>query len=138
MAASSEERLKILKLIEENKITPEEGIRLLQALEKSSATPEKKGPLPPPPPPPPGEAIRPRPRWLRVRITDLRSGKVRVNIRLPVTVLNTGMKLGARFSPEIGEVEMGQIMEAIQSGEIGQIVDIYDEEDQEHIEVGLE
>mgnify|MGYP000218162123 CR=1 FL=1 len=34
--ASSEERLKILKLIEENKITPEEGIRLLQALEKGS------------------------------------------------------------------------------------------------------
>ncbi|MFZ6018539.1 MAG: SHOCT-like domain-containing protein [Chloroflexota bacterium] len=135
MAASSEERLKILKLIEENKITPEEGIRLLQALEKSSALAEKKGPLPPPPP---GEGMRPRPRWLRVRITDLRSGKVRVNIRLPVTVLNTGMKLGARFSPEIGEIEMGQIMDAIQSGEIGQIVDIYDEEDQEHIEVGLE
>jgi len=132
--ASSEERLKILKLIEENKITPEEGIRLLQALESSTLT-EKKSP---PPPPPPGAATRPRPRWLRVRITDLRSGKVRVNIRLPVTVLNTGMKLGARFSPELGEVEMGQIMDAIQSGEIGQIVDIYDEEDQEHIEVGLE
>lgn len=135
--ASSEERLKILKLIEENKITPEEGIRLLQALEKTSPAAEKKSP-PPPPPPPMGAATRPRPRWLRVRITDLRSGKVRVNIRLPVTVLNTGMKLGARFSPEIGEVEMGQIMDAIQSGEIGQIVDIYDEEDQEHIEVGLE
>lgn len=135
--ASSEERLKILKLIEENKITPEEGIRLLQALEKTSPAAEKKSP-PPPPPPPMGAGTRPRPRWLRVRITDLRSGKVRVNIRLPVTVLNTGMKLGARFSPEIGEVEMGQIMDAIQSGEIGQIVDIYDEEDQEHIEVGLE
>ncbi len=130
--ASSEERLKILKLIEENKITPEEGIRLLQALEKGSPAAEKK------PPQPPGEGSRPRPRWLRVRITDLRSGKARVNIRLPVTVLNTGMKLGARFSPEIGEIEMGQIMDAIQAGEMGQIVDIYDEEDQEHIEVGLE
>lgn len=130
MAASSEERLKILKLIEENKITPEEGIRLLQALEKITPVAEKKAA--------PAEGMRSRPRWLRVRITDLRSGKVRVNIRLPVTVLSTGMKLGARFSPEIGEVEMGQIMDAIQSGEIGQIVDVYDEEDQEHIEVGLE
>ncbi len=130
MAASSEERLKILKLIEENKITPEEGIRLLQALEKSSPVTGKKTAS--------AEGMRPRPRWLRVRITDLRSGKVRVNIRLPVTVLSTGMKLGARFSPEIGEVEMGHIMDAIQSGEIGQIVDVYDEEDQEHIEVGLE
>ncbi|MFN7035898.1 MAG: SHOCT-like domain-containing protein [Bellilinea sp.] len=130
MAASSEERLKILKLIEENKITPEEGIRLLQALEKITPVAEKKTAS--------AEGMRPRPRWLRVRITDLRSGKVRVNIRLPVTVLSTGMKLGARFSPEIGEVEMGQIMDAIQSGEIGQIVDVYDEEDQEHIEVGLE
>lgn len=133
--ATSEERLKILKLIEENKITPEEGLRLLEAIEKSSGVIGKKSP---PPTPPVGSATRPRPRWLRVRITDLRSGKVRVNIRLPVTVLNAGMKLGARFSPEIGEAEMGQIMDAIQSGEIGQIVDIYDEEDQEHIEIGLE
>ncbi len=128
--STSEERLKILKLIEEKKITPEEGIRLLQTLDKFQPPVEKK-----PTPPPVGEQ---RPRWLRVRITDLRSGKTRVNIRLPVTVLNTGMKLGARFSPEIGQMEMGQIMDAIQSGETGQIMDIYNEEEQEHIEIRLE
>lgn len=128
--STSEERLKILKLIEDKKITPEEGIRLLQTLDKFQPPVEKK-----PTAPPVGEQ---RPRWLRVRITDLRSGKTRVNIRLPVTVLNTGMKLGARFSPEIGQMEMGQIMDAIQSGETGQIMDIYNEEEQEHIEIRLE
>lgn len=128
--STSEERLKILRLIEEKKIMPEEGIRLLQALDKFPPAAEKKTSAPP--------LGEPRPRWLRVRITDLRSGKIRVNIRLPVTVLNTGMRLGARFSPEIRQVDMGQIMDAIQSGETGQIMDIYNEEDQEHVEIRLE
>jgi len=128
----SEERLKILNLVREGKITPQEGIRLLEALEKSEPA-QPAVPTMTHVPSSPGS-----PRWLRVRVTDMSTGKVRVNVRLPVTVLNAGVKLGARFSPDLNQDQMGEIFNAIQAGEVGQILDVYDEEDKEHIEVLLE
>jgi hypothetical protein len=132
---TSEERLKILNLVQQGKITPQEGIRLLEALDKSRA-PQHTFPLPQPPPPP--AVGLSGPRWLRVRITDTASGKTRVNVRLPVGVLNAGVKMGARFSPEIKQEQMGEILDAIRAGEVGQVVDVYNDEDGEHIEVLLE
>ena len=52
--ASSEERMKILKMIEEGKLSAEEGTKLLAALS------DKRMPTPPRPPGLPGG-----PRWLR-------------------------------------------------------------------------
>jgi len=132
---TSEERLKILNLVQQGKITAQEGIRLLEALDKSRP-PQPAFPSPQPPPPP--AITSGGPRWLRVRITDVASGKTRVNVRLPVTVLNAGVKMGARFSPEIKQEQMGEILDAIRAGEIGQVVDVYNDEDGEHIEVLLE
>jgi len=132
---TAEERLKILNLVQQGKITPQEGIRLLEALDKSRA-PQTNFPIPQPPPPPFFGSGGPR--WLRVRVTDTASGKVRVNVRLPVTVLNAGVKMGARFSPEIKQEQMGEILDAIRAGEVGQVVDVYNDEDGEHVEVLLE
>ena len=53
--ASSEERMKILKMIEEGKLSAEEGTKLLTALS------DKRMPTPPRPPGMPGG-----PRWLPV------------------------------------------------------------------------
>lgn len=134
--ATSEERLKVLRLVNEGKLTADEGARLLEAL--SSAGPKQPGktaaPPEPPPPPGPGHGAR----WFRVRVTDLATGRVRVNIRLPVTVVTTGFKLGARFSTEVDGLDMKTLMESIRSGETGQIVDVYDETEGEHVEVFLE
>ena len=58
--------------------------------------------------------------------------------RESINVVTTGFKLGARFSPEVEGLDMTQLMEAIHSGETGQIVDVIDEKDGEHIEVFLE
>lgn len=132
---TSEERLKILNLVQQGKITPQEGIRLLEALDKSRQ-PQPGFPTPQPPPPPIFGSGGPR--WLRVRVTDTASGKVRVNVRLPVTVLSAGVKMGARFSPEIKQEQMGEILDAIRAGEVGQVVDVYNDEDGEHVEVLLE
>ncbi len=123
--ATSEERLKILKMIQEGKISAEEGIQLLEMLD---------APTPPAPPATAGKA----PRWLRVRVTDTDSGKTRVNVRLPINVVSAGLKMGARFSPEVEGLDVEQLMGYIQSGETGKIVDVYDDEDGEHVEVFIE
>jgi len=126
--STSEERLRILKMVQEGKISAEQAIQLIEALDVRPEIPE-----PPAPVAPPRGA-----RWLRVRVTDTNTGKVRVNVRLPINVVSAGLKMGARFSPEVEGLDMDMLMSFIRSGEVGQVVDVYDEEDGEHVEVFVE
>lgn len=126
----SEERLKVLKMLQEGRITAEEATQLLDALEGGRAA----GPRAPEPYAVP---LR-RGRWLRVRVTDTDTGKNRVNVRLPLNVVEAGMKMGMRFSPEIQDIDPNQLMEIINSGEVGSIVDVFDDKDGEHVEVFIE
>jgi hypothetical protein len=73
-----------------------------------------------------------------VRVTDTNTGKPRVNVRLPVSMVNMGLKMGSKFAPQVEGLDADQLMKVIESGEVGQIVDVYDEEDGEHVEVFLE
>jgi len=127
---ASEERLKVLKMVQEGKISAEDAVELLSILEEGRRRP-------PVPPMPPGVVKRDN-RWLRVRVTDTNTGKTRVNVRLPISMVNAGVKMGMRFAPNIEGVDVEQLMDVIQSGELGQIVDVYDEEDGEHVEVFIE
>ncbi len=128
--ATSEERLNILKMIQENKISAEEGMRLLELLEHPPSSPPSE--------PAPSSSNSRQARWLRVQVTDTDTGKVRVNIRMPVNVIMTGMKMGARFSPEIQGLHSEQLIDLIRSGATGKVIDIFDDEDGEHVEVTLE
>jgi hypothetical protein len=130
--ATSEERIKILKMVQDGKITADQAAELLKALENRSA------PASGAPGQAPGQAAGQRGRWFRVRITDTDTGKTRVNVRMPLSVVTAGMKMGMRFSPEVEGMDITQLAEMIQSGEVGQIVDVFDEEDGEHVEVFVE
>jgi hypothetical protein len=131
--ATTEERLKILKMIQDGKITAEDGAKLLEALESRRPGPGVSSRTDGIPPAPMKGA-----RFMRVRVTDTATGKPRVNVRLPVGLVNAGLKMGARFSPEIQGLDMDELNRYINSGETGQIVDVYDDEDGEHVEVFLE
>jgi hypothetical protein len=125
--ASSEERMKILKMIEEGKLSAEEGTKLLAALS------EKRGPTSPRTPGMPGT-----PRWLRIRVTDIRSGRSKASVQIPLALVDAGMKIGAHFAPEVEGVDMMNVMDAIRSGVTGKIIDVTDEEDGEHVEIYVE
>jgi hypothetical protein len=133
--ATSEERMRILRMVQDGKITAEEASRLLEVLEglrkpaaEPTASPSTAGPFNP------GKG----PRWVRIQVTDTNSGRTRVNVRLPVSVVSAGMKMGARFSPEVQGLDSAQLMELINSGETGRVMDVFDENDGEHVEVFLE
>ena len=134
--ANTEERLKILNMLQEGKISAAEAARLLEALETASGG--KAGPRPPVPPIPPPAGPVGGGRWLRVRVTDTNSGKTRVNVRLPLNLVGSGLRLGMKFAPEIEGLDPNDLMEFVNSGELGQIVDVVDEEDGEHVEVFIE
>lgn len=136
--ATEEERMKILKMIQEGRISAEQGVQLLEALDEGArrAARSRPGPAaPPPPPPPPGGRGT---RWFRVLVTDTNTGKTRVNVRLPIGLVSAGMKMGARFAPQVEGLDAAELMQHLNSGEIGKIVDVYDEADGEHVEVFIE
>ncbi len=126
---TAEERLKILKMIEEGKISAEEGAKLLSALSEG-----RRGPGMPTPPRPPREVRA----WLRIRVTDVNSGRSKASVQIPLDLVDAGMKIGAHFAPEVNGVDMNNVMEAVRTGMTGKIIDVMDEEDGEHVEIYVE
>jgi hypothetical protein len=121
--------MKILKMVEEGKISAEDGAKLLAALGES-----RRPPAPPAPLVGPGSEAR----WFRVRVTDLATNKVKVNVNIPMGLVNVGIKMGARFAPGLESDQMEAIAEALKSGAVGKIVEVTDEEDGEKVEIFVE
>jgi len=123
--ATTDERMRILKMIQEGKITAEEGSKLLAALRESRKEVR--------PPTPPNQLKK---GWLRVRVTDMATGRTKVNVNLPLSLVDAGMNIATQYAPD---VNFGQIAEAIRAGDLsGKIVDVMDEEDGEHVEVFID
>ena len=125
MATSSEERLTILRLLQESKITPQEASRLLEALDASAAP--ATSPIPPK-----------KAHWLHIRVTEMTSGRVRVNVTLPAAMVRAGLKLGSRFSSDLEGLDPAMLSEFLAQGEAGMLVDVVDEKGGEHVEVFLD
>lgn len=122
--ANAEERMKILKMIEEGKISAEDGAKLLAALSEgrrsTASTPSRAA----------GAG-----HWLRIRVTDTATGRSKASVQIPLGLIDAGMKIGAHFAPEVEGVDMSYVMDALRSGMTGKIIDVVDEEDGEHVEI---
>ena len=130
--ATSEERMRILNMIREGKITAEEGAKLLEAMgeaQKGSRTPGGRKPV---------ARSTGEPGWFRVRVTDTLTGRTKTTVNIPLSLMEWGMQIGAHFAPEVGELNMEQLMESLRSGVEGKIVDVLDEEDGEHVEIFID
>lgn len=126
MMASSEERLKILQMIQDGKITADDGAKLLAALSKGG----KRNPR--------TTSRTGNARYMRVRVTDTFSGKTKVSVNLPLGLVDAGLNIAANFMPDMGDSSAEEITNAIREGLTGKIVDVFDEEDGEHIEIFIE
>ena len=125
--ATVEERMQILKMIEEGKISAKDGAELLRALdqekEDSPAEPLK------------GASTA---RWFRVRVTDTNSGKNKVNVNIPIGLVNVGVKMGAKFTPEVEGFDLDTLMKAVRSGQQGKVIDILNDDEGERVEIFVE
>jgi hypothetical protein len=128
--ATTEERMKILQMIQEGKISAEEGAKLLSALSSSA---KKK---------PQARGIGRRrfsARWLRVRVTDMGTGKAKVNVNLPLSLVEAGLNIAGHFADDIEMDDiMGAIYDAIEENMTGKVIDVVDGSDGEHIEIFIE
>ncbi len=123
MASTAEERMQILRMIEQKQVSAADGAKLLEALRagENDAAPQPA-----------------RPRWLRVRVTDRQSGRTKVNVNIPLGLVDVGLKMGARFAPDLAGMDVNAVQAAIKNGMQGKIIEVDDEEDGEHVEVFVE
>jgi len=112
----NEERLQILKMLQEGKISVDEAEKLLTAVDAGEPT---GGPT--------REA-----KWFRVRITDLNTGRVKVNVNLPVSLIGVATKFIPKnaLNVEGQSIDLNEILAAIKQGAAGKIVEVVDEEDE--------
>jgi hypothetical protein len=128
MMATAEERIRILRMIQEGKITAEEGAKLLAALKESRGKVSR----------PAGGGISDKRGWLRVRVTDMATGRTKVNVNLPLGLMDAGLRIGAQYAPDLQGVDLDQLISEIKAGASGKIIDVLDEEDGEHVEIFVE
>ena len=120
----SEERLRILKLIESGQVSAEEGSQLIEALAANQERDRPRGAV--------------QPRVLRVRVTDVSSRRQKINVTIPVSLVGIGLKLGAKLVRRMESANADQIMRAIEGGSLGRIFEMQDLDEGERVEIFVE
>ena len=108
----SNERMQILQMLQEGKITAEEAERLLSALDvpvSQGAGVTKAGS---------------NNKWLRVRVVE--EGRQVVNVNLPMSVVDVALTMGLKFVPNehLQGIDVESLLQAIRQGVTGKIVEI--------------
>lgn len=119
-----EEKMQVLKMIEEGKINSQDGLELLSALEEKEDLPTAKSS-----------------KWLRIKVFDPEDN-TKVNVNVPIALLDVGLKFATKVSPELknsdlSAIDFNEIVEMIKSGAEGKIVDV-ESGDGERVEIIVE
>ena len=124
---ATDERMMILRMIEEGTVSADEGARLLSSVNNKDVKPS------------PQLAVgKKSAKWFRVRVTDTKTGKNKATVSLPLALMDWGLRVGAQFAPEVGDIDLGELSDLLSEGMEGKIVDVLDEEDGEHVEIYIE
>lgn len=142
----NQERLRVLEMLEQGKITAAEAAELLRALGEEREQPDARTTR---------EERREegrrrherglrgdQPRWFRVRVTDTQTGRARANVSIPYGMVNFGL----RFAPGNfrfghggpGPGQMDDLLDALRSGRRGTIYDVTDNGEGQRIEIIVE
>lgn len=117
----SDERDRILQLVEGGQLSADEAARLLDAMAASRRTSEHA-----------------RSRLVRVRVTDLQTGRQKASVRIPVGLVNVGLRLGARLAPQFSDSALATLLRSIEDGASGRLLEWQDLEEGERVELFVE
>lgn len=82
-------------------------------------------------------AVAGQPGWLRVRVRNLETGKNKVTVNIPIGMVQFGLRVANKFSPE-QDIDFNGMADMIARGERGTIVEVEDEESNEHVLIYLD
>ena len=116
------ERMKILKMVEDGIISSEDAMKLMDAIEQDDSSFRNQ------------EKINVKGKKLKVKVFDPQENK-KVDIKIPLSLVNLGLKIGSKFSPDfkeqIGGVDIEELirsaLEEVDGAESQTIVDIEEE-----------
>lgn len=127
-----DERLMILELLEKGKITAEEAEKIIACLtpaekaatvETQNFTMENSG-------------KERRAHWMRIRVTEISTGKRKLSLLLPIFFLRFGISFTERrvkTEKERKGLQMGKAF--FRNAVVGKVVDASDPEDDERVEI---
>ena len=74
-------------------------------------------------------------RSLHVRVTDLDTGRPKVTVNLPMSLVQVGLTFGSKFAPELDGLDWQAIVDALNDETTGRLVEVEDLEKGERVEV---
>ncbi len=135
----TDDKLRILKMLENGTINANEAAELLNAIQNEpivKANAELMSVVTP-------EGEQKRAKWMRIQVTNTKTDKKMVNIRVPLALIRWAGKSQMLKTINIGDgkkldLDDDLINQALNNGEPGIFVDVEDEDDGEHVIISLE
>lgn len=137
-------RQEILELLGKGKITAVEAAEMLAAVgrepvkEKAPEPEPVKAEIPVEEEPMPAASKKSNgsdPRWLRIRVRNLQTGKNKVSVNLPLGMFRFGLGMAQKFSGGLIDFDIDDMLAMIQQQGDGVLVDVQDEDGNEHVQI---
>ncbi len=128
MTTSTDERNRILNLVESGQITAVEAAQLLDALLAEHEPGYQRS----------GE--RTQNRIVRVWMSDLATTRKRINVTatMPLSLIKATLRMLAHLAPQLNDNTMQNVIRAIETGTTGRLLDMQDLEEGKRIEIFVE
>ena len=125
MSAFTEERNRILHMVETGQITAEQAAQLLDAMGYEHER---------------TRSDRARSRTVRIRVTNSAANTQKINLTatFPVYVIEVSLRLGTRLIPQLSGSTLEDLFRIIEEGATGRLLDIQDLEAGERVEIFAE
>jgi len=132
-------RSEILAQLASGQITADQAAEQLRGpAPQDPAAPSAAPEAPKAPPLTPEQSAKLANHWLRIRVSDLETGRQRVAVNLPLALVPIGLRLGAKYAPEVAQLDPNEILAMLQSGFTGPLVDVEDLDGGEHVQIFIE
>ena len=122
MASSTDDRNRVLYMVESGKVTAAQAAQLLDTLDLEGSRSREQS----------------RNRTARVRVTNLATNRQKVNVTIPVSLIQVGLRLGTRLAPQVSGSALEDLLRAIEGGATGRLLDLQDLEEGERVEIFAE
>ena len=124
MTTSTDERNRILDMVESGQLTAAQAAELLDTLMPVYEQPNS----------------RLENRTVRIWLTDISTNRRKINVTatLPVYLVSTSLRLLARLLAQLNDSTMQQVIRALEKGMTGRLIDLQDLEEGKRIEIFVE
>lgn len=124
MVTSTEERNRILDMIEKGQITAAQAAQLLDTLVPKSEQPE-------------GQMQN---RTVRIWMTDMSTNRRKMNMTatMPIYLISTSLRLLARLVSQLNDGTIQNVIRALEKGTTGRLLDLQDLEEGKRLEIYVE